>query len=43
MDLREWPLPMFGEHAGTIGDLHDPSYSHPIAKQWNDKPKKAGA
>ena len=25
LDLRDWPLPMFGEHFGTIGDLRDPT------------------
>jgi NAD(P)H-dependent FMN reductase len=43
IDLRKWPLPMFAEHAGTIGDLRDPSYSLPLVKQWNDKLKKADA
>jgi NAD(P)H-dependent FMN reductase len=43
LDLREWPLPMFGEHFGTIGDLRDPGYSHPIVKQWNSKLKNADA
>lgn len=27
LDLRDWPLPMFGEHMGSIGDRTDPSYS----------------
>jgi NAD(P)H-dependent FMN reductase len=35
LDLRDWPLPMFGEHAGTIGDFNDPTYSEPIVRQWN--------
>jgi NAD(P)H-dependent FMN reductase len=43
IDLREWPLPMFAEHAGTIGDLRDPGYSQPIVRQWNDKLKNADA
>ncbi len=40
LDLREWPLPMFGEHAGTIGDRTDPTYSDPIVKRWNQKVKE---
>jgi NAD(P)H-dependent FMN reductase len=43
IDLRDWPLPMFAEHAGTIGDRRDPSYSEPIVKQWNQKVKEADA
>ena len=27
LDLRDWPLPFFQEHMGTIGDLADPTYS----------------
>jgi NAD(P)H-dependent FMN reductase len=27
LDLRDWPLPMFAEHPGTIGDFRDPTYS----------------
>ena len=30
LDLREWPRPMFGEHAGTIGDFADPTYPEPV-------------
>lgn len=37
LDLREWPLPMFSEHAGTIGDFADPSYSEPAVRHWNKK------
>ncbi len=37
IDLRDWPLPMFQEHAGTIGNLHDPTFSDPIVKAWNRK------
>jgi NAD(P)H-dependent FMN reductase len=43
VDLRDWPLPMFGEHAGTIGDFSDPTYSDPIMKAWNNKIKEADA
>jgi NAD(P)H-dependent FMN reductase len=42
-DLRDWPLPIFGEHAGTIGDLNDPTYSEPLVRAWNDKVKGADA
>jgi NAD(P)H-dependent FMN reductase len=43
IDLRDWPLPMFGEHAGTIGDFNDPTYSDPLVKRWNTKVKEADA
>jgi NAD(P)H-dependent FMN reductase len=43
LDLRDWPLPMFGEHFGTIGDIRDPTYSVPIVKRWNQKIKEADA
>ena len=42
-DLRDWPLPMFAEHAGTIGDIADPTYSEPIVQAWNKKVKQADA
>jgi NAD(P)H-dependent FMN reductase len=42
-DLRDWPLPIFAEHAGTIGDLNDPTYSEPILQAWNKKVKQADA
>ena len=32
VDLRDWPLPIFGEHMGTIGDFSDPAYSEPLVK-----------
>jgi NAD(P)H-dependent FMN reductase len=35
LDLREWALPMFGEHAGSLGDPADPTYSDPAVKRWN--------
>jgi NAD(P)H-dependent FMN reductase len=37
LDLREWPLPLFAEHVGTIGDWADPTYSCPLVKCWNQK------
>src|SRR5579862_8468238 len=43
LDLRDWPLPMFGEHVGTIGDFQDPTYSAPVVKKWNQKIKEADA
>jgi NAD(P)H-dependent FMN reductase len=42
-DLRDWPLPVFAEHMGTIGDFRDPSYSDPIVRSWNQKVKQADA
>jgi NAD(P)H-dependent FMN reductase len=41
IDLRDWPLPIFQEHAGSIGDFSDPTYSDPIVKRWNQKIKEA--
>ena len=43
VDLRDWPLPFFGEHFGTIGDINDPTYSEPLVKEWNQKIKSADA
>ncbi len=42
-DLRDWPLPIFAEHLGTIGDFADPTYSEPLVKAWNNKIKSADA
>ncbi|HEV3381123.1 MAG TPA: NAD(P)H-dependent oxidoreductase [Trebonia sp.] len=42
-DLRDWPLPIFAEHSGTIGDFNDPTYSDPIVKAWNNKIKESDA
>jgi NAD(P)H-dependent FMN reductase len=42
-DLRDWPLPVFAEHPGTIGDISDPTYSEPIVRAWNKKVKQADA
>jgi NAD(P)H-dependent FMN reductase len=42
-DLRDWPLPIFAEHAGTIGDFNDPTYSDPLVKAWNNKIKEHDA
>jgi NAD(P)H-dependent FMN reductase len=43
LDLRDWPLPIFAEHLGTIGDFADPTYSEPIVRRWNHKIKEADA
>jgi NAD(P)H-dependent FMN reductase len=43
IDLRDWPLPFFSEHMGTIGDFSDPTYSEPIVKAWNNKIKEGDA
>jgi len=43
IDLRDWPLPMFQEHMGTIGDFAAPTYSDPIVRSWNRKLKEADA
>jgi NAD(P)H-dependent FMN reductase len=43
VDLRDWPLPIFAEHSGTIGDISDPTYSDPLVKAWNNKVKGADA
>ncbi len=37
IDLRDWRLPFFQEHLGTIGDFADPTYSDPVVKAWNNK------
>jgi NAD(P)H-dependent FMN reductase len=42
-DLRDWPLPHFGEHFGTVGDISDPTYSEPIVRAWNKTVKAADA
>jgi NAD(P)H-dependent FMN reductase len=43
LDLRDWPLPIFQEHLGTLGDFVDPPYSEPIVKRWNNKIAEADA
>jgi NAD(P)H-dependent FMN reductase len=43
LDLRDWPLPIFAEHWGSIGDFNDPTYSAPIVREWNRKIKEADA
>jgi NAD(P)H-dependent FMN reductase len=43
LDLRDWPLPFFQEHMGTIGDFSDPTYSDPIVRSWNRKIREGDA
>jgi NAD(P)H-dependent FMN reductase len=43
LDLRDWPLPMFGEHMGSIGDPSDPTYSDQVVRRWNRKIAEADA
>lgn len=43
LDLRDWQLPHFGEHMGSIGDPADPSYSDEIVRRWNKKIAEADA
>jgi NAD(P)H-dependent FMN reductase len=43
LDLRDWPLPIFAEYVGSIGDFADPTYSVPIVREWNHKVKEADA
>jgi NAD(P)H-dependent FMN reductase len=43
LDLRDWPLPFFAEHIGTIGDRSDPTYSDPLVRAWNRTMKEADA
>jgi len=42
-DLRDWPLPHFTEHLGTVGDINDPTYSDPVVRSWNKKVKESDA
>ncbi len=35
LDLRDWPLPLFQEHMGSIGDFADPTYSDLLVRRWN--------
>ena len=43
LDLRNWALPIFQEHVGSIGDYKDPTYSDPVVRAWNLKLKEADA
>ena len=43
IDLREWRLPMFGEHMGSIGDPSDPSYTGEVVRRLNRKIAEADA
>src|SRR5260370_237108 len=42
-DRRAWPLPIFGERPGTLGEVSDPTYPEPIVRAWNKKVKRADA
>ena len=37
LDLRDWPLPFFGETLATVGDPQNPVFSAPAVKKWNEK------
>lgn len=43
LDLKDWNLPLFQEHPGSIGDMNDPVYSQPIVREWNHKIREAEA
>jgi NAD(P)H-dependent FMN reductase len=43
VDLRDWALPVFSEHFGTVGDVNDPTYSDPLIKSWNNKIREGDA
>jgi NAD(P)H-dependent FMN reductase len=43
LDLREWNLPMFAETIHTVGDFHNPTYSQPLIRKWNDTVRDADA
>ncbi len=43
LDLRQWRLPLFQEHLGSLGDPSDPDYSEPVVKAWNATMKGADA
>jgi len=36
LDLRDWPLPIFGENFATLGDPAHPTFSVPAVCRWND-------
>jgi NAD(P)H-dependent FMN reductase len=43
LDLRDWSLPLFQEHLGSIGDFADPTYSEPVIRRWNQTIKATDA
>jgi NAD(P)H-dependent FMN reductase len=43
LDLRDWVLPIFAEHLGSIGDFNNPTYSTPIVRDWNHKIRQGDA
>jgi len=36
LDLRDRPLPIFGENFATLGDPAHPTFSAPAVRRWND-------
>src|SRR5260370_38389604 len=43
IDLRDWPLPMFGEHIGSVGDPRDPTSSAAAVRRRDRKIPEAAA
>jgi hypothetical protein len=43
LDLRDWPLPIFAEHLGSIAVSNDPTYSTRIVRDGNRKIKEVDA
>jgi len=43
LDLRDWQLPLFAEHMGSVGDPQDPTYTGDIVRRWNRKIAEADA
>lgn len=43
LDLKDWNLPLFQEHLGSLGDISDPTYSDPIVRAWNQKIRESQA
>ena len=41
VDLRDWRLPFFQEHLGTIGDFANPTYSDPIVRRGTRRSQRA--
>jgi hypothetical protein len=32
LDLRDWALPIFAEHQGTMGDVNEPTYFEAVCR-----------
>lgn len=43
LDPRDWNLPMFAESFASVGNPHDPTYSHPLVRTWNKTISNADA